>query len=692
MKPRRRRKVCAFAFILCALTILLCTALYVSYSKSAGDKSSSLADLETVEVQEVVESAPSVPSSTLAHRKDCSLATCFNIYQCGQSKSGLSVYVHPLYRLVDVNGTLLTPPPSREFLELRSAIIRSRFFEPDEDRACLFLPGVDTLSVLRFDGPAIAKALAHHGSWKSTGANHLIFNLLTSNDLRLEEAIVAGGNHRLSTFRRTLDIAVPTWNPLTRSFVRSNTEDSRVNLAAVNLRFASHSIKSAFFKAAHNRSDVFLLDTCPGEIDKFDAVCDQRGVKHSYPHVLQTASFCVVVDGVPGFQATLLDSLQTACIPLILSDDFVLPFGEVLDWKRFSVKLLYSQLPEAIAIVADKTKFDEQRISLMRRQAAFIWDKYMKSMSSVALTTLRIFEHRLFADRVDEYHVWNEPIKPSYAHAPLFFPRSSPNEGFTAVVLAYERVTSLFAMIRLLSNVPSLTRIVVIWNNPASSPPALSDWPRIAQPIRVIRSKSNRLSNRFKPYDAIKTEAVLSLDDDITMLTVDEIEFAYQVWREHPDRLVGFPSRVHLYNPISRRLEYNSEWTNNVSMILTGAAFYHKYYGSLYQSVLPARIKRFVDERMNCEDIAMNFLIANLTSQPALKVTPRKRFLCPGCPAVGISADSQHLQERSECIDFFSNVYGYNPLRTVEFRVDPVLYKSPHVPYQMKEFPAVGQF
>ena len=28
----------------------------------------------------------------------------------------------------------------------------------------------------------------------------------------------------------------------------------------------------------------------------------------------------------------------------------------------------------------------------------------------------------------------------------------------------------------------------------------------------------------------IETEAVLALDDDINMLTADELEFAYQVW------------------------------------------------------------------------------------------------------------------------------------------------------------------
>jgi len=41
--------------------------------------------------------------------------------------------------------------------------------------------------------------------------------------------------------------------------------------------------------------------------------------------------------------------------------------------------------------------------------------------------------------------------------------------------------------------------------------------------------RSNKLSNRFFPYDEIETEAVLSLDDDIVMLTADELEFGFQV-------------------------------------------------------------------------------------------------------------------------------------------------------------------
>ena len=34
---------------------------------------------------------------------------------------------------------------------------------------------------------------------------------------------------------------------------------------------------------------------------------------------------------------------------------------------------------------------------------------------------------------------------------------------------------------------------------------------------------------RFFPYTEIKTDCILALDDDIVMLTADELEFGYQV-------------------------------------------------------------------------------------------------------------------------------------------------------------------
>lgn len=55
------------------------------------------------------------------------------------------------------------------------------------------------------------------------------------------------------------------------------------------------------------------------------------------------------------------------------------------------------------------------------------------------------------------------------------------------------------------------------------------------------------ISQRFYPYDEIQTDAILSLDED-AILNTDELDFAYTVWRDFPDRIVGYPARAHFWD------------------------------------------------------------------------------------------------------------------------------------------------
>ena len=73
----------------------------------------------------------------------------------------------------------------------------------------------------------------------------------------------------------------------------------------------------------------------------------------------------------------------------------------------------------------------------------------------------------------------------------------------------------------------------------------------------------------------------------LVMLTSDELEFAYQVWREFSDRLVGFPSRTHVWNNQTKQWKYESEWTNDVSMVLTGN-FYENMFPQTFRN--PTRV------------------------------------------------------------------------------------------------------
>ncbi|KAK8781142.1 hypothetical protein V5799_017504, partial [Amblyomma americanum] len=231
-------------------------------------------------------------------------------------------------------------------------------------------------------------------------------------------------------------------------------------------------------------------------------------------------------------------------------------------------------------------------------------------------------------------------VPPAPFAIPFVAPRS---RGFTAVVLTYDRVNSLFKVVQQLTQVPSLVKVVVVWNNQRKSPPPASAWPKLSKPLKVIRTKANKLSNRFYPYKDIETEAVLAIDDDILMLTSDELEFGFE-----------------------------------------------QHYSHEYFDRLPADIRRWVDERMNCEDIAMNFLVANITGKAPIKVAPRKKFKCPECARLdNLSNDLQHMAARSECVNVFARAFGGMPLKTVEFRADPVLFKD-NFPEKLKRFSNLG--
>jgi hypothetical protein len=48
------------------------------------------------------------------------------------------------------------------------------------------------------------------------------------------------------------------------------------------------------------------------------------------------------------------------------------------------------------------------------------------------------------------------------------------------------------------------------------------------------------------------------------------------VWREERDRIVGFPGRYHAWDTQSKMWYYNANYSCELSMVLTGAAFFHK--------------------------------------------------------------------------------------------------------------------
>ncbi|CAL4124151.1 unnamed protein product, partial [Meganyctiphanes norvegica] len=216
--------------------------------------------------------------------------------------------------------------------------------------------------------------------------------------------------------------------------------------------------------------------------------------------------------------------------------------------------------------------------------------------------------------------------------------------------------------------------IVVIWSS-SDNPVSVSRLPSGDIPLHIIAASNQSPSALFYPHTLINTDAVFSLDHD-SQLTPDELDFAFIVWRTFPDRIVGYPARTHHWDQAKGSWTYSSQWSNSYSLVLTGAGMYHRYWHHVYAFAASPELKTTVEQTNNCHDLLLNFLVAQFTQHPPIKLTQRKNFKDPTSEGKRVWTDPGHFQQRSVCLNTFTSVLGSFPLRFSSVRLDPVLFKD----------------
>lgn len=529
--------------------------------------------------------------------KGCNHFNCFDVYLCDPDDGRLKVYLYPIKRYQDNDGLDISAQFTEEFHQLLKAIQESDYFVDDPRSACIFIPTVDTLSQNYLRPEEISKIFASLSHWNDDGRNHLIFNFLQSSNpdynhrlnIKLGKAMIASGGFDSWSFRPQFDLSIPVFSPFSNQYIFRSPDDE-VKLTSYGRRhwllmcpqsnlFINPVAKKILTKMEEDNSDKLILleSQCDLTVNISSWRCNnQRNLKLKYPEILTSADFCLFMETPFLGSPFLSDALMMGCIPVIIMDNYVLPFQDKIDWRSISIRITEHAFHRLMNILND---ISTDRITEMKEQGVSIWRRYFSSIKSITLSTLSLINERIFPQSVITRSKWNHlKIGSHLKPLSLINPKlsSRPYKGFTAVILTYDRVESLYQVIHRVVQAPSCVKVLVIWNNQEKDPPLADEWPKISVPLKVIKTKKNKLSNRFYPFKDIETEAILAIDDDIIMLTPDELEFAFQVWREFADRIVGFPSRVHRWNNFTHKYRYESEWTNDVSMVLTGAAFYHK--------------------------------------------------------------------------------------------------------------------
>lgn len=65
----------------------------------------------------------------------------------------------------------------------------------------------------------------------------------------------------------------------------------------------------------------------------------------SYAEELLNSKFCLHVKGYEVNTARIVDALFYGCVPVIIANNYDLPFADILDWKHFSVIVATLDIP-----------------------------------------------------------------------------------------------------------------------------------------------------------------------------------------------------------------------------------------------------------------------------------------------------------------------------------------------------------
>ncbi|KAK9913702.1 hypothetical protein M0R45_037512 [Rubus argutus] len=312
------------------------------------------------------------------------------------------------------------------------------------------------------------------------------------------------------------------------------------------------------------------------------------------------------------------------------------------------------------------------RGSLMNRRAV---QKFRQALiSTVASVKIKLvlglcigFTLIALAGRASEFMGWT-------SHSASLERFSDSRKGYAIVMNTWKRYDLLKQSISHYSRCPRLDSIHIVWSEP--SPPSDSlrktlyhitelntrDGRRVE--LKFDINKEDSLNNRFKEIPDLKTDAVFSIDDDV-IFPCSSVEFAFDVWQSASNTMVGFVPRMHWVDPTNGHRDHyiyggwwSVWWTGTYSMVLSKAAFFHKKYLRLYTNEMPASIKEYITKNRNCEDIAMSFLVANVTGAPPVWV--KGKIFEIG--STGISSVGGHSEKRTHCVDRFAAEFGQMPL------------------------------
>lgn len=91
----------------------------------------------------------------------------------------------------------------------------------------------------------------------------------------------------------------------------------------------------------------------------------------SYPEMMKKSKFCICPSGWEVASPRIVEAIYAECVPVLISQKYVLPFSDVLNWDSFSVQVPVNEIPNLkkilLGIPADRYRRMQENVKKVQR-------------------------------------------------------------------------------------------------------------------------------------------------------------------------------------------------------------------------------------------------------------------------------------------------------------------------------------
>eukprot|EP00262_Sarcandra_glabra_P014374 TRINITY_DN4200_c1_g3_i2.p1 TRINITY_DN4200_c1_g3~~TRINITY_DN4200_c1_g3_i2.p1 ORF type:complete len:594 (-),score=82.98 TRINITY_DN4200_c1_g3_i2:194-1975(-) len=161
-----------------------------------------------------------------------------------------------------------------------------------------------------------------------------------------------------------------------------------VSLPTTNVRFPRNPLRDVGGKPASQRTNLaFFSGNMHGSLrpillqhwENKDPVMKIFGPmkkkKPSYAQFMKTSKYCICPKGYEVHSPRVVEAIFYECVPVIISDNYVPPFFEFLDWEAFSVIVAEKDIPllKDILLSIPEEKYLTMQLRVKKVQQHFLW-------------------------------------------------------------------------------------------------------------------------------------------------------------------------------------------------------------------------------------------------------------------------------------------------------------------------------